>query len=115
MFGDCGNADRTTNRFRPCDRELHEANCRFHQETCKIDCVLDRHGFHKKEFKKFGRELSAQVGRLLSTQAALCSRFFKLRPEAKDQTTQRFIFSVPSDANSCSPTTWHRSRESRPT
>jgi hypothetical protein len=45
---------------------------------------LDRHGFHKQEFKKFGRELSAQVGHLFSTQAALCSRFFKPRPEAKD-------------------------------
>ena len=84
MFGNCGNSDRTTDRFRPCDRKLHEANCRFNQETCEIDCVLDRHGFHKQEFKKFGRELSAQVGHLFSTQAALCSRFFKPRPEAKD-------------------------------
>jgi hypothetical protein len=50
--------------------------------------------FHKQEFEKFGRKISAQVGRLLSTQATLCSplkpakalmsRFFKLRPEAKD-------------------------------
>src|ERR1700730_2974856 len=95
VFGDCGNSDRTTDRFRPCDRKLHEANCRFNQETCEIDCVLDRHGFHKQEFKKFGRELFAQVGHLFSTQAALCSRLFKPRPEAKDQTTQRFVFDVP--------------------
>jgi hypothetical protein len=38
----------------------------------------------KQEFKKFERELSAQIGRLFSAQAALCSRFFKLRPQAKD-------------------------------
>ena len=38
----------------------------------------------KQELKKFGRELAAQVGHLFSTQAALCSRFVKLRPEAKD-------------------------------
>jgi hypothetical protein len=46
---------------------------------------LDRHGFHKKEFKKFGRELSAQLGHLFWIQAAPCSRFVKLRAKAKDK------------------------------
>src|SRR5438093_11917377 len=64
VFGDCGNSDGATDRFRPCDGKFHEINGRFHQETCQIDCVLDRHGFHKQELKKFGCELSAQVGRL---------------------------------------------------
>src|SRR6516165_5857700 len=61
---DCRNADRPPDRFWPCDRKLHEADCCFHQETCEIDCVLDWHGFNKKEFKKFGRKLCAQLSRL---------------------------------------------------
>jgi hypothetical protein len=84
MFGDCGDSDRTTDRFRPCDRKLYEADCRFYEEACEIDCVMDRHGLHKHELKKLWRKLSAQAGCLFSTQATLCSRFFKPRAEAKD-------------------------------
>ena len=98
VFCDCRNADRPPDRFWPCDRKLHEADCCFHQETCEIDCVLDRHGFNKKELKKFGRKLCAQLSRLFPIQAAPCGRVFKFRPKAKDKTTQRFVFAVPSDA-----------------
>ena len=50
MFGDCGNSDRTTDRFRPCDRKLHEANGRFHQETCEIVCVNEpSHALNTRE------------------------------------------------------------------
>jgi hypothetical protein len=45
---------------------------------------LDRHGFNKKEFKKYGRKLCAQLRRLFPIQAAPCSRFVKFRPKAKD-------------------------------